>query len=149
MNKEYLKQLQEGYFDNNVIRFSLIDGFPQQIAKTLSESKPAMSTKQARSFFDNVNALVGKTAAKRISFNEAKAELLMLKSRIYDKVAKGTVSVQFKQFFESNVSAINTTQDLKAFAMHFEAVCNYLKDVSAKQDNDQSYKGFKSHKQYK
>ena len=62
----------------------------------------------------------------------------MIKSMINDKVNKGSIPKSFLDFFSANVEAINTVEDFKVFKLHFESICNYLKDDKPKAQNNGS-----------
>ena len=58
MDAEYTKELKNGYLtETGVAKLSLIDGFPQKLAKEFNDATPGLSTKQSRSIFDIVNRL--------------------------------------------------------------------------------------------
>lgn len=139
MNESYNKELHNGYLDDKgVIRLCFVDGLPQKLADSFNRAEPTLSTKQARTIYDSVNGLYGQLTRKNITFDEAKVELVMLKSRINDKKNKGAISEEFYDFFVDNVDVVKTHKDFMAFTLHFEAICNYLKD--GKPSTSDSYK---------
>lgn len=136
MNTEYLKELKHGYLDeNNVTKLDFILKYPQQLAKELGEETPKLSTKQARSFFDAFNKIYLSVIGKKATLAEAKVDLAMLSSKANDKFNKGAIPKDFKDFIDNNVAAIQTDKDLKSFILHFESLCNYLKDTKTQQNN--------------
>lgn len=136
MNAEYLKELKHGYLDeNNVTKLDFILKYPQQLAKELGEATPKLSTKQARSFFDAFNKIYLSVIGKKATLAEAKVDLAMLSSKANDKFNKGAIPKNFKDFIDNNVAAIQTDKDLKSFILHFESLCNYLKDTKTQQNN--------------
>lgn len=136
MNAEYLKELKHGYLDeNNVTKLDFILKYPQQLAKELGEATPKLSTKQARSFFDAFNKIYLGVIGKKATLAEAKVDLAMLSSKANDKFNKGAIPKDFKDFIDNNVAAIQTDKDLKSFILHFESLCNYLKDTKTQQNN--------------
>ena len=136
MNAEYLKELKHGYLDeNNVTKLDFILKYPQQLAKELGEATPKLSTKQARSFFDAFNKIYLSVIGKKSTLAEAKVDLAMLSSKANDKFNKGAIPKDFKDFIDNNVAAIQTDKDLKSFILHFESLCNYLKDTKTQQNN--------------
>lgn len=136
MNAEYLKELKHGYLDeNNVTKLDFILKYPQQLAKELGEATPKLSTKQARSFFDAFNKIYLSVIGKKATLAEAKVDLAMLSSKANDKFNKGAIPKDFKDFIDNNVAAIQTDKDLKSFILHFESLCNYLKDTKTQQNN--------------
>lgn len=136
MNTEYLKELKHGYLDeNNVTKLDFILKYPQQLAKELGEASPKLSTKQARSFFDAFNKIYLSVIGKKATLAEAKVDLAMLSSKANDKFNKGAIPKDFKDFIDNNVAAIQTDKDLKSFILHFESLCNYLKDTKTQQNN--------------
>lgn len=129
MNPEYTKELNNGYLtDNKIAKIKFIDGFPQMLAEEFNKATPSLSTKQSRSIFDLVNKLNNRVARKDITLEEIKVELGMIKSMINDKMNKGNIPKVFFDFFAANVDAIKSLDDFKVFKLHFEAICNYLKD---------------------
>ena len=139
MNTEYLKELKHGYLDeNNVTKLDFILKYPQQLAKELGEASPKLSTKQARSFFDAFNKIYLSVIGKKATLAEAKVDLAMLSSKANDKFNKGAIPKDFKDFIDNNVAAIQTDKDLKSFILHFESLCNYLKDTKTQQNNGKS-----------
>ena len=142
MNEAYLKDLKSGYYqDNGNLKIAFVDGYPQDVARILSDAAPAMSTKQARSFFDVVNKIYMATTLNTKSFDDAVIDLRMLKSRVSDKLGKGFISDEFNKFIVSNVDATKSLSDLKAFTLHFEAVCNYLRNDKSKPKPQNNYNG--------
>ncbi len=141
MDDNYLKEIKSGYTDNGVAKLSLIDGYPQKLAKEFNEATPMLSTKQSRSIFDTVNGLEVKLRRKSVSFDEVKIELGLLKSRINDKVNKGSIPKVFFEFFEENIKAIKNEKDLQVFKIHLESICNYLKDDKQTGNNGSYNKG--------
>lgn len=136
MNKEYLNDLKLGYQDENgVTKLDLILKYPQQLAKDFGVGNPKLSTKQARSFFNACNKIYLDFISKKTTLAEAKLELAMMSTKVTDKLNKGAVPQDFKDFFDANVEAIKTDKDMKSFIMHFEAVCNYLKDAKEQPAN--------------
>lgn len=136
MNAEYLKELKHGYLDeNNVTKLDFILKYPQQLAKELGEATPKLSTKQARSFFDAFNKIYLSVIGKKATLAEAKVDLAMISSKANDKFNKGAIPKDFKDFIDNNVAAIQTDKDLKSFILHFESLCNYLKDTKTQQNN--------------
>lgn len=143
LNTDYLQSLKKGYLnEDGVIRIEFVDGFPQTVAKDFGNSTPALSTSQSRAFFDKVNSLNVKAKSNQMKLSEVQIELSMLKSRIQDKVSKNTLPKEFYDFFNANVSAIKDLTTLNAFTFHFEAVCNYMKDVKANDNGMQNRNGF-------
>lgn len=133
MNTDYCKSVKSGLVDDNgIIKLEFIKNskYPQIIANEMSKATPKLSSKQARSFYNVVNKIYLDTIAHTLSMNEAIVELTMLSSRVNDKLNKGSVPVEFKEFIEMNVDAVHDVNTLKAFILHFEAICNNLKDVS-------------------
>ena len=129
MDSSYTKELNSGYInENGAIKIDFIDGFPQKLADEFNKTEPKLSVSQSRAIFDSVNGFYGNYTRKSISFDEVKIELSMLKSRINDKVNKGSIPQEFLDFFDKNINAVKTPDDFRAFKYHFEAVCNYLKD---------------------
>ncbi len=140
MTTEYQNLIKQGYLnEQGVLKVPFIDQQAKSLADEFNRCMPALSTKQARSIFNIINGIYVKMTTQRISFDEAKMQLVMLKSRINDKVSKGNLSKEFQSFYDLNVTCINTPQDLIAFRLHFEAICNYLKD-SKPQDKNSSFK---------
>lgn len=136
MNAEYLKELKHGYLDeNNVTKLDFVLKYPQQLAKELGEATPTLSTKQARSFFNAFNKIYLSVIGKKVTLAEAKVDLAMLSSKANDKFNKGAIPKDFKDFIDNNVEAIKTDKDLKSFILHFESLCNYLKDTKTQQSN--------------
>ena len=127
MNEIYLKDVRSGYFDAEKLKIKFVDGYPQEVARELTDARPAMTNKQARSFFNAVNKVNTRVLTGAMDINDAIVELKMLKSRVNDKLSKGLVSNEFATFINTNVDTVCTEKDLKAFTLHFEAVCNYLK----------------------
>lgn len=139
MITEYLKEVKRGYLDeNNVTKLDFILKYPQQLAKDFGEQTPRLSTKQARSFFDAFNKVYLSVIGKKITMAEARVELAMLSSKANDKFNKGAIPKDFKDFLDANVSVIQTEKDFKSFILHFESICNYLKDTKVKQSNENS-----------
>ena len=136
MNTTYLNDLKLGYQDaNGVTKLDFILKHPQQLAKDFGAASPKLSTKQARSFFNACNKIYLDFISKKTTLAEAKLELAMLSTKVADKFNKGAVPQDFKDFFDANVAAIKTDKDMKSFIMHFEAVCNYLKDAKTQPNN--------------
>lgn len=136
MDTGYLKELHKGYLDEQgVIKRDLILKYPKVLAKNFGEGNPKLSTKQARSFFDAFNKIYLNVIGKREALAEALIDVAMLSTKINDKFNKGTVSEDFKAFIDENVEQIKTEKDLRAFVLHFEAVCNYLKDTKVQKEN--------------
>lgn len=133
MNAEYCKSVKEGLIgDNGIIKLDFIKNskYPQMLASDFGKATPKLSSKQARSFYDAVNKVYLDVISKRLSMEEAIVELTMLSSRVNDKLNKGSVPVEFKEFIEMNVEAVRDVNSLKAFVLHFEAIYNNLKDSS-------------------
>ena len=132
MNDAYVRDVKAGYYQDGKLKLPFIDGYPQEVAKSLTLATPAMSTKQARSFFDTINKTYTAVTLKNKTFDDAVIDLKMLKSRVSDKLGKGTVSEDFNSFIVLNADAVKSFADLKAFTLHFEAVCNYLRNDKSK-----------------
>lgn len=134
MNADYCKSMKLGLVDDTgIIKLEFIQNskYPQILADEMSKGTPKLSSTQARSFYNMVNKVYLDVIANTLSMNEAMVELTMLSSRVKDKFNKGSVPVEFKEFIEMNVDAVHDVGTLKAFILHFEAICNNLKDVKA------------------
>lgn len=143
MNADYCKSVKAGLVDDNgSIKLDFIKNskYPQILANEMSKATPKLSSKQARSFYNVVNKIYLNTVAGVLSMNEAMVELTMLSSRVNDKLNKGSVPVEFKEFIEMNVEAVCDVDTLKAFVLHFEAICNNLKEVGNTGHGNQSGK---------
>ena len=139
MNTEYLKELKQGYLDENgVTKLDFILKYSQQLANEFGTVTPKLSTKQARSFFDAFNKIYLSVIGKKVTLAEAKVDLAMLSSKANDKFNKGAIPKDFKDFIDANVAAVQTEKDIKSFILHFESVCNYLKDTKAQQSSGNS-----------
>lgn len=133
MNANYVKSVKSGLVDENgVIKLEFIKNnkYPQLLATEMSKATPKLSSKQARSFYGVVNKIYLDVIAGTLTMAEAMVELTMLSSRVNDKLNKGSVPVEFKEFIEENVEVVHDVNTLKAFILHFEAMCNNLKDTN-------------------
>lgn len=142
MNAEYSKSVREGLVDEDgIIKLDFIKNskYPQMIANEMNNATPKLSQKQARSFYNVVNEIYINVIMGSMPMKEAIVELTMLSSRVNDKLNKGSVSEDFKEFIEMNVEAVTDEKSLKAFVLHFEAVYNNLKEVNAA--NNRGYNG--------
>lgn len=131
MNADYIKCVKSGLVDENgVIKLDFIKNskYPQMLANEMSKATPKLSSKQARSFYNVVNKVYLDVISGVMNMNEAIADLTMMSSRVMDKFNKGHIPVEFKDFIEANVEAVHDVNTLKAFILHFEAICNNLKD---------------------
>lgn len=149
MNSDYCKSIKSGLVDENgLIKLEFIKNskYPQILANEMGKATPKLSSKQARSFYNVVNKIYLDAIAGTLSMNEAMVELTMLSSRVNDKFNKGSVPIEFKEFIEMNVDAVDDINTLKAFILHFEAICNNLKDVRNAGRNNTPYKsgGYKN-----
>lgn len=139
MNTEYLKELKQGYLDSSgVTKLDLILKYPQKLANDFGADTPKLSTKQARSFFNAFNKIYLGVIGKKVTMAEAKVDLAMLSSKANDKFNKGAIPKDFKDLIDANVSAIQTEKDFKSFMLHFESICNYLKDVKPQKSDNKS-----------
>lgn len=146
MNAEYSKSVKEGLVDKDgIIKLDFIKNskYPQMIANEMNKATPKLSQKQARSFYNVVNEIYINVIMGSMSMREAIVELTMLSSRVNDKLNKGSVSEDFKEFIEMNIEAVTDEKSLKAFVLHFEAVYNNLKEVSGA--NNRGYNGHNSY----
>lgn len=141
LNEQYVKELKKGYPEDKKAQAVFIDGYPQQVAETLVNARPTISTKQIRSFFDAVNRIYLKYTRRRQSFDEAILDLKLLKSRVADKLSKKTISEEFNNFMALNIDAVKTPEDFKIFTSHLEAVCNYTKGVKPANNNNKPFNG--------
>ena len=149
MNAEYSKSVKEGLVDKDgIIKLDFIKNskYPQMIANEMNKATPKLSQKQARSFYNVVNEIYINVIMGSMSMREAIVELTMLSSRVNDKLNKGSVSEDFKEFIEMNVEAVTDEKSLKAFVLHFEAVYNNLKEVNGA--NNRGYNGHNSNGHY-
>lgn len=140
MTDKYQELIKSGYLtDSGSVKVQLVDEQAKALAEEFNQCSPALSTTQARSFFKNVYRIYDLlTKKKKISTDEAIVELMMLKSRISNKVSKKSVPIEFQRFFDLNMSCIKTEADITAFRLHYEAICNYLKDTKPQGKRDSS-----------
>jgi hypothetical protein len=131
MNADYIKNVKSGLVDGKgIIKLDFIKNskYPQMLANEMSKATPKLSSKQARSFYNVANKVYLDVIAGVITMEEVIVELTMMSSRVTDKLNKGHIPVEFKDFIEANVDVIHDVSTLKAFILHFEAICNNLKD---------------------
>lgn len=141
MNADYIKCVKSGLVDENgVIKLDFIKNskYPQMLANEMSKATPKLSSKQARSFYNVVNKVYLDVISGVMNMNEAIADLTMMSSRVMDKFNKGHIPVEFKDFIEANVEAVRDVNTLKAFILHFEAICNNLKDNTSSGNSGRS-----------
>ena len=143
LDTKYTQEIKKGYLnEDGIVKLDFVDGFPQELAKHFGNTNPVLSTSQSRSIFDKVNALNTQLLGGRTSFAEIKIELAALKSRVKDKVEKLALPEDFYEFLNLNISAVTDEKTLKAFTLHFECVCNYLKDKKAQNNQQNNQQGF-------
>lgn len=115
-----------------VIREALLTDEAERIAgrfvgKNLRE--PDLSSAQLRKFYGEVKALQAKIEAhSKEEFEKYRPLVKMMKAKVaYASNSKkqGRVPDEFKNFIDRCVGAIQTVEDFKAFALHFEAVVGF------------------------
>jgi CRISPR type III-A-associated protein Csm2 len=116
--------------DRTAIEPRLIDEDAQQIAKQLS--KEGLETTQLRRFYEPVVGLRQRALAGRVSFEDIKAELLMLKARAAYAWKRKNVPESLVRFFTEHAHWVGNLDEFKAFCRHFEAAVAYHRAFSEK-----------------
>lgn len=122
-----MKFLSLGYYsdkEKKKLREDLI-GEAEKLAKTFAILKPELTSTQLRRFFNEVRSLEERTEE---NFDEQKALVLMLKSKIAYSVGKKTSKTpkEFKDFIDACVDRIDDKKDFDGFVKFFESVVGYF-----------------------
>ena len=122
--------LKDGYFDKsgNVFEEVIIQ-WPQNLAKTFSESRPQLKYAQLRKFFQEVRRQESRLESG-ISFATVKTEIQKLDSHAQNALKKNNAPALFRNFIEQNVKlAAKDEKSFKAFVTHFECIVGYYPDT--------------------
>lgn len=122
-----MKFLSSGYYsdpEKKKLREDLI-GEAEKLAKTFATLKPELTSTQLRKFFNEVRSLEDRTEE---NFDEQKALVLMLKSKIAYSVGKKTSKTpkEFKDFIDACIDRIDDKKDFDGFVKFFENVVGYF-----------------------
>jgi len=101
----------------------LITTESEKLGKKFAELK--LTSSQLRKFFNEVRSIEAQIDGK---FDEQKALILMLKSKVAYSVGKKTskTPAEFKDFIDACIDKINDEKDFKGFVKFFEAVVGYF-----------------------
>lgn len=108
----------------------LVDAQAYKVAEELSAGK--LETTQLRRFYEPVVVLRQRAVAGAVTFEDVKAELLMLKARAAYAEKRGNVPKRLVRFFTDHAHWVNDLDKFKAFCRHFEAVVAYHRYLSEK-----------------
>lgn len=122
-----MKFLSSGYYadsEKKKFREDLIDE-AEKLAKTFAALKPELTSTQLRKFFNEVRSLEERTEE---NFDEQKALVLMLKSKVAYSVGKKTSKTpkEFKDFIDACIDRINDRKDFDGFIKFFESMVGYF-----------------------
>ena len=143
MTDKYLKDLKTGYFidsEKKAIKEKFIIGYPAELATEFAAEKQPLSTKQARSILNNINACHVALSLGRKSFDEVRNDLCMLYEILVDRDNKGTIPRAYRDFYKYNLDQVHDAASLKAFLRHHEALCCNLKE--SKGNNGNNYNSY-------
>lgn len=123
-----MKFLSSGYYsdkEKKKLREDLMGTEAEKLGKTLAALKPELTPTQLRRFFNEVRSLEERTEE---SFDEQKALVLMLKSKVAYSVGKKTSKIpkEFKDFMDASIDKINDRKDFDGFVKFFESVVGYF-----------------------
>jgi len=127
--------LKGGYYEEKdgetVLKKEYIIGFPNEIAKLLSDEKNKNNKNknkrsQIRKFYEYVLRIQDLLKRKKTGFSVVEAELARLVPYVKYAESRSTVTELFRMFVEENVKHIHDEKDLTAFVKHFEAIVAYL-----------------------
>lgn len=109
-----------------VLKKEYIVGFPNEIAKLLSQDRNKNKRSQIRKFYEYALRIQALLKRKNMEFDAIEAELTRLVPYVKYAESRSTVSELFRMFIEENIKHIHNEKDLMAFIKHFEAIVAYL-----------------------
>lgn len=123
-----MKFLSSGYYsdaEKRKLREDLIKIEAEKLGKTFATLKPELTSTQLRKIFNEVRSLEERVAE---NFDEQKALILMLKSKVAYSVGKKTSKTpkEFKDFIDVCIDRINDKEDFDGFVKFFESVVGYF-----------------------
>lgn len=137
--KRYEKELKDGYFkkvDGKIcLKEEFIVEYPIKIVETLrydwkdkstSNNKDKNKLSQLWKFYDHARRIQNCLSLNGESLDVLRAELCQLMPAANCALERKTVTIEFKQFIDLNVSHIKDKDDLVAFIKHFQSVIAYL-----------------------
>lgn len=118
--------LSNGYYqdgEKKKIKDVLITVEAEKLGQIFAELK--LTSSQLRKFFNEVRSIEAQIDGK---FDEQKALILMLKSKVAYSVGKKTskTPAEFKDFIDACIDKIIDEKDFKGFVKFFEAVVGYF-----------------------
>jgi CRISPR-associated protein Csm2 len=118
--------LSTGYYqdgEKKKIKDVLITVEAEKLGQKFAELK--LTSSQLRKFFNEVRSIEAQIDGK---FDEQKALILMLKSKVAYSVGKKTskTPTEFKDFIDACIDKIIDEKDFKGFVKFFEAVVGYF-----------------------
>lgn len=137
--ERYKKDLDKGYFyilgDKSCMKPDFIVGYPQKIAEKLKYDKRDSRTKKNKDknklsqlwrFYDHVRRIQDSLCSRNEPLEVLMAELYGLISAANYAYERQTITKDFKDFIDLNISHINNKKDLDAFIKHFQSLIAYL-----------------------
>lgn len=123
-----MRFLLSGYYsdkEKKKLREELISKEADELGKKFASLKPELTTTQLRKFFNEVRSLEERVEE---NFDEQKALVLMLKSKVAYAVGKKTSKTprEFKDFMDACIDNINDKKDFDGFIKFFESVVGYF-----------------------
>lgn len=127
--KEYLTDLEEGYYKNvdgkDCLKPDFIVKYPKKIAKGL-EDRNKNKLSQIWKFYEHAKRIQDNLKHQGMPFTVLEAELDMMLPIVESAFNRSMVTSVFKDFIDENVSKVKNMEDLDAFIKHFQALIAYL-----------------------
>lgn len=142
-NKDPLAFLNSGFYEDNLLRFDLLDKHAKDLGEGFAHQEEQrgrkrikVSSGQIRRFFGDVRELEGRISRERDSeiFKSSDpkqiapylALIKLLKSKAAYADGRDTVTSAFRNFIAQSVDKIETPRDFRAFVLFFEAIVGYF-----------------------
>lgn len=116
--------LQEGYFEAGRLREVLIRRTTvDRLARAMANATPALTSNQARRFFQHCRAIEERLLRGRSWLDEKHGSFMKLDGAAAEACAKREVPPIFEEFIRRNVDRCQEKDDfIKGFLPHFEAL---------------------------
>lgn len=124
LKAEYLQDLNGYYKMNDRLKPKFIVEYPRFIAESLEDGN-RNKLSQIWKFYDHARRVQDRLNQKNQPL-DVLAELNVLRPAAAYAYSRGTVTKEFEEFIDENVSRIKDKYGLNLFIEHFQAVIAYL-----------------------
>jgi hypothetical protein len=127
--EEYLKNIEDGYFDANCLKKEFIIDYPQKLAGLFQKKPDINKSTQIRKYYDQLKMKIEGPFKFRKDFEYAKSELYKMIPLINNAKMKGHISIEYYLFMEKNIyEAVKSPKNfIDGFMPHFQSLIGYYK----------------------